>query len=193
MQDFDGKSMMICTWDNGITYYLTLYDYDSTWGLEWHGRSVDFEPEKWEFRADAQCWACPDNLLYSRLFKLFKPELVKQWHYLRNTVWSNWQLRNAFKSYIDAIPQPAYERELDKWPTIPSKDITSLEQIQKEIIKRGKNMDNFMEHLTDPAQPTQATQQTQATEAKPANDKPATPAPTTDNKPTDTTTNKDGK
>lgn len=193
MQDFDGKSMMICTWDNGITYYLTLYDYDSTWGLEWHGRSVDFEPEKWEFRADAQCWACPDNLLYSRLFKLFKPELVKQWHYLRNTVWSNWQLRNAFKSYIDAIPQPAYERELDKWPTIPSKDITSLEQIQKEIIKRGKNMDNFMEHLTDPAQSTQATQQTQATEAKPANDKPATPAPTTDNKPTDTTTNKDGK
>lgn len=163
MFDFANKSIILLTWDEGKTFYLTLYDLDSTWGLYWNGSQINSHPEAWSLDpknpgnsltmvdgSEAQ-----SNSLYRRIYKLFKPEIKAQYEYLRKHVWSNAQIISAFKGYINEIPEEAYEREQAKWTDIPSKDITDFAQIQQAIIERGNAMDNFMEDLTDsqPAEP----------------------------------------
>lgn len=142
MWDAPAKSMILLTWDSGKTYYLTLYDMDSTWGLHFDGAYVKDE-SMWTFKDTSYAIKGGGCKLYERVYKLMKPELIEQYQYLRRTVWSNSQLISAFKNFINSIPKEVYEREQAAWPTIPSKGITSFAQIQSSIIKRGNAMDQF--------------------------------------------------
>lgn len=154
MYDYSEKSMIFLTWNNGTDFYMTLYDMDSTWNLYWNGSQlvtdshVDFnQPTKMDWG-----WG---NKLYSRIITNFKAELKDQYEYLRKNVWSNAQIISAFKKYINAIPEEAYEREQERWSDIPSKDITDFAQIQQSIIERGNAMDNYMQNLgSDTTDPT---------------------------------------
>ena len=169
--DFQNKSQLLLTWNGGKYFFMIPYDLDSTWGLFWDGSHIDTDSESayFDFKENSRYASMNGiNNLMARIIKLFKQEIKAQWNKLRNSVWRNDQITGAFKKYINSIPEEAYEREQEKWPDIPSKDITDFAQIQQSIIARGNAMDNFMEHLIDPVQPT------------------------TDNKPTDTTTT-DGK
>ena len=161
MFDFANKSIILLTWDEGKTYYLTLYDLDSTWGLYWNGSQINSHPEAWSLDpknpgnsltmvdgSEAQ-----SNSLYRRIYKLFKPEIKAQYEYLRSNVWSNAQIISAFKKYINKVPEEAYEREQEKWPDIPSKDITDFAQIQQSIITRGNAMDKYMQNLGSDTKP----------------------------------------
>lgn len=175
MWDFPKKSMILLTWDSGKTFYLTLYDMDSTWNLFWDGSKLTTE-DVFNFSKPDKVLVDWNNVFYKRVYALFKPELQAQYKYLRSNVWRNDQIINAFKEFIDNIPEEAYERDQAKWTDIPSKSITNFGQIQQSVITRGNAMDNFMEHLTD-SQPTtpqtggitstqQTTQQAQPTEQK---------------------------
>lgn len=147
MWDFSSKSILLLTYNNGLTFYLTLYDMDSTWYLHWNGSKVE-ELDGFNFDKGAPFlsngWG---NLLYKRVFDNFKPEIIKQYQYLRDNVWSNTQITSVFKNYIDSIPEEAYERDQEKWPNIPSKDITNYSQLQQAIITRGNEMDEFIKKL----------------------------------------------
>lgn len=169
--DYYTKSELWLTWNSGQYFYIIPYDLDSTWGLMWNGTKDDKSEAVFDLDVNK-----PGNFvagvshLLMRIYQLFKPELYKQYKFLRTTVWRNDQMINAFKHYIDAIPEEVYERDQAKWPDIPSKSITSFAQIQQAIIERGNAMDNFMEHLTDsqstsPA-PQPTTPQAQSTEPK---------------------------
>ena len=146
MWDFPKKSMILLTWDSGKTFYLTLYDMDSTWNLYWDGSKLTTE-DVFNFSKPDKVLVDWNNVFYKRVYALFKPELQEQWKYLRATVWRNDQVANAFKNYINRIPEEAYEKEQEKWQNIPSKDITNFAQIQKSIVERGNAMDKFMEGL----------------------------------------------
>lgn len=170
--DYYNKSEILLTYDSGKSYYMLAYDLDSTWRMWWDGSKL-LENDVADFATANKDWIeGHGNVLLNRIYQLFKPEIKAQWQKLRTSVWTNSRAVNAFKQFIRSIPETVYERDQARWPEIPSKSITSFAQIQQAIIERGNAMDNFMEHLTD---------------------KPATPAPTTDNKTTDTTTNTDGK
>ena len=172
--DYYNKSEILLTYDSGKSYYMLAYDLDSTWRMWWDGSKL-LENDVADFATANKNWIEGNgNMLISRIYKLFKPEIKAQWQKLRNSVWRNDQATRAFKDYIDAIPEEAYERDQTKWPDIPSKSITNFAQIQQAIIERGNAMDNFMEHLTDsqpasgtaPATPQPTTPQAQSTEPK---------------------------
>ena len=146
MWDFPKKSMILLTWDSGKTFYLTLYDMDSTWNLYWDGSKLTTE-DVFNFSKPDKVLVDWNNVFYKRVYALFKPKLQEQWRYLRATVWRNDQVAKAFKNYINGIPEEAYEKEQEKWQNIPSKDITDFAQIQQSIIERGNAMDKFMEGL----------------------------------------------
>lgn len=195
--DTSGKSNLLLTYNEGKYFYMIPYDMDSTWSLKPDGNIYSVPLPEYDFNRigdkSVMQFVTEENdmKIFNIMYRLFKPELKEQYFKLRQNVWSNSTIIDEFKKFVDSIPQSAYKREHDKWPQVPSYKKADFGQLQEAIIQRGYEMDNFMEHLTDPVQPTQAAQQTQATEAKPAVDKPATPAPT-DNKPTDTTST-DGK
>ena len=174
MWDSYDKSIILLSWNNGLTWYLTLYDMDSTWDLYWNG-------SKLQGVCDITTGTIPsiwqNNTLYKRVYTNFKDELQAQYNFLRKNVWRNDQLCRSYKQFIGSIPEAAYERDQAKWADIPSKDITDFAQIQQSIITRGNAMDNFMEHLTD----------SQSTSPAPApNTEPTTPK--TNNQPASETT-----
>lgn len=146
MWDFPNKSLILLTWNSGLTWYITLYDLDSTWNLYWNGSKLTTE-SVFDFNHPESIDLSWSNALFKRIFANFKPELKAQWEKLRTSVWRNDQISSKFKNFINSIPEEAYEREQQKWPDIPSKKITDFGQIQKSIIERGNAMDKFMEGL----------------------------------------------
>lgn len=183
MYDFDNKSLILLTYNNGAYYYPILYDYDSTWYLMWNGSKVALS-DWYDLNnpTNNAITQVEGNKLYERLYNNFKTEIVNQYRALRNSVWSNSSIIKSYKDFIRSIPSQFYEKDQEKWPNIPSKESTDFSQIQQAIIERGNAMDNFMEHFTDP-QPTQTATPAPATETTGT-----TSARTADNQPTGTTT-----
>lgn len=151
--DFYSKSELFATWNDGAYWYLIPYDLDSTWGLSWDGSDVtpnrdDFNLSK-IFSDPQTAWAASanDNKLQQRVISLFKPEIKKQGNFLRSTVWSTPNIIANFKAFIDEVPTFAYQRDQDKWTTIPSKSKTDFVQLQSTIIQRGQEFDNFLSQL----------------------------------------------
>ena len=149
MEDSLGKSILLLTWNDGTSFYPILYDLDSTWDMKFNGQSNRGNKD-WSLDPSATgkyITGVGVNKLYERVYNLFKPELKAHYQALRNTVWRNDQIANAYKAFIKAIPEEAYEREQARWPEIPSKSFTDFAQIQQSIIERGNAMDRLMEGL----------------------------------------------
>ncbi|MCG0570842.1 SGNH/GDSL hydrolase family protein [Lactiplantibacillus plantarum] len=151
--DFYSKSELFATWNDGGYWYLIPYDLDSTWGLSWDGSDVapnrdDFDLSK-IFSDPQTAWAASanDNKFQQRVINLFKPEIKKQGNFLRSTVWSTPNIIANFKTFIDEVPTFAYQRDQEKWTTIPSKSKTDFIQLQSAIIQRGQEFDNFLSQL----------------------------------------------
>lgn len=166
--DFAGKSEIFLTYNAGKSYYMLPYDLDSTWRLYFDGSKLNDKNDVADFATANKAWIDGMwNQLLTRIYQLFKPEIKAQWQKLRSSVWTNANAVNAFKKFINSIPETAYEKEQAKWPDIPSKSITSFEQIQQAIIERGNAMDNFMEHFAD-SQPTSPAPQPTTQQTQPA-------------------------
>ena len=141
--DYYNKSILFLTWNSGKSYFAIPYDLDSTWNLMWNGSAIDdnLTDLSWINGSNNQ------NKLLHRLYDNFKPEIKAQWQKLRSGVWQTDKALDAFKTYITAIPESAYEKDQQKWPDIPSAKITDYGQIQQSIIERGNAMDKFVEGL----------------------------------------------
>lgn len=93
--------------------------------------------------------------IFNIIYRLFKKEMVEQYSKLRNKVWSNSNLIDEYKKFIDSIPQDAYEREHNRWPNIPSINKNNFAQIQSAIIQRGGQMDKWISELLPKIDPLQ--------------------------------------
>ena len=167
--DYDTKSQLLATWNDGAYWYLIPYDLDSTWGLYWDGRTVNLDDDAFSLTkaisdpSKATKIINDGNKLHERIFKLFKPEFKAQGQKLRATVWSTPNLISKFKAFIDGVPELAYKKDEKFWSDqpgkvwwgtdethytgIPSLGITSFTQLQQAIIKRGQEFDQFLASL----------------------------------------------
>ena len=156
--DTSAKSNLLLTYNAGKYFYMIPYDMDSTWGLKPDGLIYPVPLPEYDFDkiGDSHMQFVSEYKqmrVFEIVYNLFKPEVKKQYQYLRKNVWSNWNIMSEFKKFIRAIPQNAYERDQEQWPDIPSKGATDYSQIQSAIIKRGNAMDKFIDALmpeTDP-------------------------------------------
>lgn len=145
-----GKNQLICSYDGGNTWIYSLYDLDSTFGLYWNGSKLVSSsyrcPEDYETyatnKADGKY-----NLLFEKICRLFPNELYARYRELRESVLSNTNLIAEFTSFKNHLPDEYYTRDGEKWADIPSKDITSFEQIETFINERCTYVDNMFETL----------------------------------------------
>ena len=161
--DYMTKSVLFLTWNNGKYFYPIAYDLDSNWGQNVAGE-IEGNPQdnQWGFgteTADHKDGRYISNLgwnkLFERLFKLFKPEIKAQYLRLRNSVWRNDQIINAFKDYLAKIPEEEFEKDQALWKDIPSKDTNNFEQLHGIITERCNQMDKWIEQLgTTPETPS---------------------------------------
>lgn len=154
--DFYAKSILLATWTGGEYWYMIPYDLDSTWGLDWDGSKVSSTTDDYfnlelalqdSQKAGAIGKFENGNKLLSRIYQLFKPEIKAQGQKLRETVWSTSEIIKKFRDFIDSIPVDSYKKEQEKWTALPSVNITSFNQIQSFVIKRGQEFDDFLSQL----------------------------------------------
>ncbi|MEE6635896.1 CotH kinase family protein [Limosilactobacillus pontis] len=149
--DYNTKSVLYLTWNNGKYFYLIPYDLDSNWGQSADGK-IEGNPtnDGWAFSTDngGQDGKSVSNLnwnkLFERLYKLFMPEIKEQYTYLRSNVWRTDQLLNAYRDFMNQIPQSVYEKDHALWKQIPSLETNDYEQLHQVIVQRSNQMDRWI-------------------------------------------------
>ena len=133
------KNMLMVTYDGNI-WYPSLYDMDSTWGLYTDGSKL--------LSYDT---LCPDeyketnSLLWQRIEKLFAKDLYRQYKELRLNQLSEDNIIKEFEQFKNESNSKLYDVEKEIWPDIPSKDITSFEQIKDFVKHRAIYVDKCFE------------------------------------------------
>lgn len=157
--DYESKSVLYLTWDNGKSYYLVAYDLDSNWGQNVSGE-IEGNPQddKWGFSTKTSSHKDGSfvdnagmNKLFERIFKLFKPEIKAQYLKLRNSVWRTDQIIKSYKDYLEEIPEALLERDQAKWPQIPSIKNNNFEQLHQIITQRCNQMDKWIDQFDSTA------------------------------------------
>ena len=151
--DYNTKSVLYLTWNNGKYFYLVPYDLDSNWGQSATGM-IEGNPAddtNWGFatenstKVDGKFVSNANwNKLFERLYKLFMPEIKEQYTYLRSNVWRTDQLLNAYRDFMNQIPEEAYEKDRALWKQIPSQDTNNYEQLHQVIVQRSNQMDRWI-------------------------------------------------
>ena len=157
--DYESKSVLYLTWDNGKSYYLVAYDLDSNWGQNASGE-IEGNPQddKWGFSTETDSHKDGSfvdnagmNKLFERMFQLFKPEIKAQYLKLRNSVWRTDQIIKSYKDYLEEIPEALLEKDQAKWPQIPSIKNNNFEQLHQIVTQRCNQMDKWIDQFDSTA------------------------------------------
>ena len=148
--DAFGKNQLYMSYD-GLKWYPTMYDLDSTWGLWWNGsRFVEHSYARNEFQdfADGN-----GNLLYIRVESLFVNEIHNRWRILRESALSIENILNRFERFIDIAPESLVEEDYanttgeGSFTDIPSKTTNNIQQIRSFVLARRSWTDKYIDEL----------------------------------------------
>ena len=135
-----GKNILWITYD-GVKWYPSMYDMDSTWGLYWNGKSY-LDPN-----------VINDDLyfnhtaLWEKIYRNYKTELKERYFELRKSVLSIENITKEFTLFADEIPEIIYIAEKNKWKKIPNQETNNISQILDFCKKRSAALDEFMTNL----------------------------------------------
>lgn len=128
-----GKNMLLATYD-GVKWYLSAYDMDSTFGLWWNGESF--------VSAEYRCpydYEQPYNLLFERIRNLFREEMVTRYAELRDSVYSYANIISHFEDFCGLVGSENYADDLVVYPEIPSAENNNLWQLRNYVRDRLHN------------------------------------------------------
>ena len=135
------KNIEYTTYDGNIWLPIP-YDLDSTWGLNWDGKTA-FDPEMDMLNTGLTSKNFDNfklNTLLNRTLKAFKPEIKARYAELRTSVLTPDKVINMFEEFMDSVGTNAYARELSRWPDIPS-TFFDIKTIRKNVITRFRISD----------------------------------------------------
>lgn len=131
MEDNFGKNILLVTYD-GKLWYPTLYDMDTTWGVDYSGRGL----------YDYTDVAIADrNKLFRRIRENFGEGLARQYFELREDILTREHIMESFYAFAEQIPQQSLDREKAHWGTPPGFD---YDQIEEFLDVRLPLMDEYM-------------------------------------------------
>lgn len=137
------KNHLLVTFD-GVKWFFSPYDLDSTFGNDWHGKS---------YKNPLTCqpmpkWAAVNNGLY-RLLMQYKTDKVKaRYEELRKGVLSEANLILEFENFMAGIPSAVYDEDPKVWPTIPGTKTNGIAQIATNYMLRAPAADKEVEAFT---------------------------------------------
>lgn len=106
MRDNLGKNMLIATYD-GLQWYLSLYDLDTSWGTFYDGQSL--------YEYDKELLSFDHNRLFERMEKLYSQELAQRYFELRESILSNEDIMAEFEAFKKQIPMITFFKEVQRW------------------------------------------------------------------------------
>lgn len=106
LEDNLGKNMLIATYD-GLEWYLSLYDLDSSWGTDTNGRGLmAYEEESLDMAK---------SNLFARMEACFGQELARRYFELRADILSNENILRTFEEFRSEIPALTFVKETLRW------------------------------------------------------------------------------
>ena len=135
LADNHGQNMLLATYD-GMKWYLSLYDLDTSWGITWNGYQLhDYENNLLEMSR---------NNLFARMEKCFAKELSDRYFELRAEILNKEHVMGEFEAFKAEIPVMSFVKETLKWgkgmlkkPTdIPGFEITQIAQYIDSVESR---------------------------------------------------------
>ena len=139
-QDMMNKNYILATYD-GVKWFFSAYDMDSTYGLWWDGK-------KFEAAGLLSVYGFPQGHQAMELILNYKKDALKaRYKQLRKNALSDSNVLNAFTNFICQIPERIYLSDTEVWPGIPSSAASNLAQIVSWYQTTAKIIDAQMEAL----------------------------------------------
>ena len=137
---------------DGIKWIASMYDMDSTWGLDWNGETVvksNYPRTSYEDMTNNR----QGNLLYERLENMFYNELIARWNELKSGALSISNTLLRFEKFINIAPTSLVQEDYSSttggglFTGIPSKTKNNLQQIRTFIVERYAWTDDYLNSL----------------------------------------------
>ena len=131
------KNMLLATYDMS-KWYLSAYDMDSTFDLDWNGILLD--------GFDANMPGTPYNNQFSNLLQYiwnnYYGAYVERYVELRKSVLSCSSIIEEFEKYIGVYGEDVYIQDTAIYPNIPSVTDNTLESLRIFVRDRLEGLDN---------------------------------------------------
>ena len=131
------KNMLLATYDMS-KWYLSAYDMDSTFDLDWNGKILD-----WSY---ANMPGNPYNNSYSSLLQYiwnnYWDNYVERYIELRKSVLSYSSIIEEFEKYIGIFGEDVYIQDTAIYPDIPSVTYNTLKSLRSFVRDRLEHLDD---------------------------------------------------
>lgn len=134
------KNMLLATYDMN-KWYLSAYDMDSTFDLDWNGQILEYY--------DSDMPYTPYNNKFSSLLQYiwnnYNVAYVERYVELRKSVLSYSSIIEEFEKYIGKFGEDVYIQDTAIYPNIPSVTDNTLESLRDFVRKRLEYLDDDYE------------------------------------------------
>ena len=134
------KNMLLATYDMS-KWYLSAYDMDSTFDLDWNGEILDWY--------DSDMPDVPYNNKFSSLLQYIRNNYwdvyVERYTELRKSVLSYSSIIEEFEKYIGLFGEDVYIQDTAIYPDIPSVTDNTLNSLRNFVSDRLEYLDDWYE------------------------------------------------
>lgn len=129
------KNMLLATYD-GLVWYPSLYDLDTSWGTNYHGKEIyDYANKPVPLG---------ENNLFRRLEENFSEELAERYFELRQDIFTKEAVMQEFNEFREDIPWLTFVQDAVKWGTglirqpsdLPGYDYDQIEEYLDYMIPK---------------------------------------------------------
>lgn len=140
--DGTSKNYILVTFD-GVKWYFSAYDRDTTYGIRWDGTSFNRNPVSGiTFKTFAD-----NHALMNLIFTHKKSELKARALQLNNQVTCEMNVYYVFVNFIAGIPAELYAQNCKRWPLLRSTSVSNLDQILNWYRMRRAFLDKLIEEM----------------------------------------------
>lgn len=146
--DNTAKNTLYATFD-GTKWIPTMYDMDSTLGLNFDGTLKELGDTATLPTVDneGQINLKTNNLLYKRLFECFTDEVIARYRELRQNVMSDENVMAKFEEFTNKIHTAAYASDKFIWE-LPSEETNTLSHMTEYIAAHSAALDEFFNTIS---------------------------------------------
>ncbi|WP_416261794.1 CotH kinase family protein [Gibbsiella quercinecans] len=138
------KNTTFITWD-GTKWFFMPYDLDTTFGLHYAGTSIAYAPTLNLF--DNGLAAQVNRNFWKKVRNAYSVEMNARYAELRdNGLFSQDGVYALARDLLGRYTPELFAAEQAKWPTVPSRTITSLDQIMGWLAQRLDYLDTFFSY-----------------------------------------------
>lgn len=138
--DDNTKNVQFITWD-GVKWFFTPYDLDTTYGLKYDGTTINHPP------GTVPVTDRSPDFFWMKVRSAYGDDVNQRYGDLRNQgIFSPDNLYFLLKQFQSKYSPDLVEADIEKWPTQPSLNVTSIDQILTWFEARLAYLDTYFNY-----------------------------------------------